>query len=175
MVKRKPIQHEGKETVFWELIDGQQRMTTIFIILTHLLNKPYFTLRYETRQESSQFLNGLVQLNYTEQAPKFSHIDNHYFYQAYKIVHDWFKTKSQEKKDIWRDKLLHKTKVIWYMVRSDHNKDSQQHSIEIFTRLNQGKIALTDAELIKALFLQRVIKAYNHPEIAKQKQFEMAS
>lgn len=61
------------------------------------------------------------------------------------------------------------------MVRSDHNKDSQQHSIEIFTRLNQGKIALTDAELIKALFLQRVIKAYNHPEIAKQKQFEMAS
>ena len=61
------------------------------------------------------------------------------------------------------------------MVRSDHNKDSQQHSIEIFTRLNQGKIALTDAELIKALFLQSVMKAYHHPEIAKQKQFEMAS
>jgi uncharacterized protein with ParB-like and HNH nuclease domain len=40
VVKRKPIQHEGKETVFWELIDGQQRMTTIFIILSHLLNKP---------------------------------------------------------------------------------------------------------------------------------------
>ena len=175
VVKRKPIQHEGKESVFWELIDGQQRMTTIFIILSHLLNKPYFTLRYETRQESSQFLNDLVQLNYTEQAPKFSHIDNHYFYQAYKTVHDWFATKSQEKKDIWRDKLLHKTKVIWYMVRSDHNKDSQQHSIEIFTRLNQGKIALTDAELIKALFLQSVMKAYHHPEIAKQKQFEMAS
>ena len=46
VIKRKPIQHEGKETVFWELIDGQQRMTTIFIILSHLLNKPYFTLRY---------------------------------------------------------------------------------------------------------------------------------
>ena len=152
VVKRKPVQHEGKESVFWELIDGQQRMTTIFIILSYLLNKPFFTLRYETRTESSQFLNDMVQLNHIEQAPELSHIDNHYFYQAYKTAQDWFKTKSQEERDIWRDKLLHKTKVIWYMVLNNHKKDSQQHSIEIFTRLNQGKIALTDAELIKALF-----------------------
>lgn len=44
VVKRKT---EGTQ-YYWELIDGQQRMTTIFIILTYLTNEQYFSLRYDT-------------------------------------------------------------------------------------------------------------------------------
>ena len=56
----------------------------------------------------------------------------------------------------WKSKLLKNTKVIWYAVRNNENEDFRKQSIEIFTRLNQGKIPLTDAELLKALFLQNV-------------------
>lgn len=43
---------------------------------------------------------------------------------------------------------------IWYNV-TDEIKNDEKKAIEIFTRLNIGKIQLTDAELIKALFLKK--------------------
>ena len=42
-------------------------------------------------------------------------------------------------------------RVIWYEV----SDEEQSSSIDIFTRLNIGKIPLTNAELIKALLLRR--------------------
>ena len=44
---------------------------------------------------------------------------------------------------------MNSTKIIWYEVNEEID------SIDIFTRLNIGKIPLTSAELIKALFLFR--------------------
>ena len=46
------------------------------------------------------------------------------------------------------DVLLHKVKFIWY--ETDDPKP-----INVFTRLNIGRIPLTPAELIKALLLNR--------------------
>lgn len=45
-------------------------------------------------------------------------------------------------------------KFIWYNVTKDIKSDEKK-AIDIFTRLNSGKILLTDAELIKALFLKQ--------------------
>ena len=45
--------------------------------------------------------------------------------------------------------LLNKTKVIWFQL-ADHEKP-----VEAFTRLNVGKIPLSDDELIRALFLRQ--------------------
>ena len=42
-----------------ELIDGQQRMTTIFIILS-FLQKEKFDIDYQTRRASSWFLSNIV-------------------------------------------------------------------------------------------------------------------
>lgn len=36
----------------WEVIDGQQRLTTIFLILKYLESDNPYTLEYETRTES---------------------------------------------------------------------------------------------------------------------------
>lgn len=168
VVKRKT---EGTQ-YYWELIDGQQRMTTIFIILTYLNNEQYFSLRYETRLSSTDYLNRLAEL--TEN--NLPTIDAHYFFTAYQAVKKWFEKKGTEfNRQHWKDKLLHHTKVIWYAVRVDRQQDSKKQSIEIFSRLNQGKIPLTDAELIKALFLQKIAKAYDDDHLAIQKQTEMAN
>lgn len=47
------------------------------------------------------------------------------------------------------NKLQNYVTIIWYEV------DDDEDSVNIFTRLNIGKINLTNAELVKALFLSR--------------------
>ena len=44
-------------------------------------------------------------------------------------------------------KFTDNVKVIWYEV------DDSENAIKLFERLNIGKIALTSAELVKAMFL----------------------
>lgn len=178
VVKRTKFVEQSKGQYYWELIDGQQRMTTIFIILSYLNKEKFFDLRYETRKESTDFLNQLSQLTESDIKIPLKTIDSHYFFEAYKAIEQWFlkrETDESFSRNDWQSKLLNSTKVIWYAVRSKENEESRNQSIEIFTRLNQGKIPLTDAELLKALFLQNVIKAYEIPEVAVQKQIEMAN
>jgi len=178
VVKKTTLIEQKSTQYYWELIDGQQRMTTIFIILSYLNKDKFFHLRYETRNESTIFLNQLSQQTKTNTDFLPGTIDSHYFFEAYQAVEEWFTNKTKDPTfslNVWKSKLLNNTKVIWYAVRSNQKEDCRKQSIEIFTRLNQGKIPLTDAELIKALFLQNVVKAYEISEVAVQKQIEMAN
>ena len=72
---------------------------------------------------------------------------------AYETVENWFETKVEENEEYSLETemttyLLRHCKVIWYEVDEDVDAES------IFTRLNIGKIPLTNAELIKALLLR---------------------
>ncbi|MNP95933.1 hypothetical protein D3C85_84980 [compost metagenome] len=143
-----------------ELIDGQQRMTTIFIILS-FLQKEKFDIDYQTRRASSWFLSNIVSKNeidlkdwnlfkrkeYFEENRKIviNNIDNFHFFNAYNVIENWFSLEIDKEK--FYDKLLNNTKVIWYQA------DEGVRSQEIFARINIGKIPLTNSELIKALFL----------------------
>jgi hypothetical protein len=136
----------------WNVIDGQQRLTTIYLIL-HYLNQgyaesrrtPLFGLSYQTRPDSAAFL--LNQLGINDNKADRSNIDFWHISEAYKSIDKWF-SEVDVTFDLNRfeSKFKHSTQVIWYETES---KDE----IAIFTRLNIGKIKLTDAELIKALFL----------------------
>lgn len=44
----------------WEVIDGQQRLTTLFIILSVLEEKSLYSIEYETRNDSKDFLKNLI-------------------------------------------------------------------------------------------------------------------
>jgi hypothetical protein len=149
----------------WELIDGQQRLTSIFIILS-FLQKERFEIEFETRPKSKEFLDSL--------SNKFddSNIDFFHISKAFELVNNWFNEKEKKGVRYIKDKfnltLLESTKVIWYQVNDGTDP------IGIFTRINIGKIPLTNAELIKALFL----KSDNFgkdPERAYLKQIEIAS
>jgi hypothetical protein len=82
-------------------------------------------------------------------------IDFYYISQAYQTIHEWVQRYTIRKgKDLdtgeFQSKLKTYCQVIWY------EPDLTSDSIDLFTRLNVGKIPLTNAELIKALFLSSV-------------------
>lgn len=136
-----------------ELIDGQQRCTTIYLILQYL-GQHLFDITYQTREQSAEFLTKIATLGisgeWNDWVASYSekdNVDNYHFFQAYRTIQDWFAEKSEDEKNCFLEKLLSKTKVIWYEVTGKID------SIELFTRINSNKIPLTEAELIKALFL----------------------
>ena len=131
----------------WELIDGQQRLTTLLIILKYYNNniyrnpKPTFQLEFETRKSSKNFLDTI------NQDQKEENIDYYHICIASAVIEKWFV--GREKIEIFYDSIVSDTKIIWYQVSNDTD------AIDIFTRINMGKIPLTNSELIKALFLKQ--------------------
>lgn len=138
----------------WEVIDGQQRLTTVFLILKNLelqIDKDQKNIKrvhYETREESEKFLNDIKE----DDAKK--NIDFYHIVQANNVIKQWFKDKANKTefatpKAKFATTFITDTKVIWYVINDGSD------SYDIFTRLNIGKIQLTNAELIKALFLKK--------------------
>lgn len=135
----------------FELIDGQQRLTTLYLIYVYMnkasngfMNEPSFTLSYETRSESAAFLKN------PDDSKKDENIDFFFIYNAYKTIEDWFLQKEKLQSTLTNiNKYFDEcVKIIWYEVPDTEN------SIDLFTRLNIGKIPLTSSELVKALFLR---------------------
>ena len=126
----------------WEVIDGQQRLTTIFILMRCLgITDMHYTLKYETRSGSEQFLSGNLEMN--EENIDYFHISS-----AKQAISEWLKDKDCFSIKDFKEKLLEKVNFIWY-------ESVDEDPIKVFTRLNIGKISLTNSELIKALFLNR--------------------
>lgn len=172
----------------WELVDGQQRLTTIRILFSYLikvhlkgetLNKEYgldiFKLDYETREGTELFLNS-DDLGSTHNA----NIDFHFISEAYNTIKEWFESK--EKQKAIRESIIRTlvcdfenreaegiVQVIWYEI------EKKKNPIDTFIRINLGKISLTNAELIKALFLQERNFGNDLNELAKLRQLEIAN
>ena len=136
------------------LIDGQQRLTTIHIILSFL--KPVATLLgkdilyeldYETRPDSREYLKNINSAKADE------NIDYYHIYHAYKAVHDWFADKDGTFKMEFvktlsaTNEVGKNVKFVWYEIE-------EEDAVNVFTRINIGKIPLTNAELVKALFIR---------------------
>lgn len=148
------VVRETKNTGEWELIDGQQRLTTIYLILLYLkeilsiLGKAPYSLQYETREDSGAFLKA-IDCTKKEQNIDYFHICN-----AYEAITEWFNKQDGTYKIKFLQTLLNdddtgkNVKVIWYNVKEKIDP------VEVFTRLNIGKIPLTNAELVKALILR---------------------
>lgn len=171
------LQTDGEKNVFYclqpivlykdeqareNLLDGQQRLTTIYLLLSYLdsrrreegYDKSLFRLEYATREDSADFL--AEKLFAAEDSEVASNVDYYYMRAAYGYIKDWFT--QAPKYPGAAGKLIPllldedgkgpNVRVIEYHIEDDSDP------IDVFLRLNQGKIPLTDAELTKALFLQ---------------------
>ena len=136
----------------FELIDGQQRLTTLFLIYKYMmsLQLPFslnYSIEYEIRTNSKIVLNGIS----VDDSSNAKDIDEYFIQEAYNTINEWFNL--QQNKPLAAinlyKKLSETINVIWYEI-----SDSED-AISLFTRLNIGKIPLTNAELVKAIFLSR--------------------
>lgn len=156
----------------YELIDGQQRLTTIFLIQRHLMKflpqaEVKYTLDYSTRERSAAYLREI------KEEQKKDNIDFFHMYSASSAIAKWFDSQPDQTNAAIKlySAFNDKVEVIWYEVESKEDKvKDEKESIELFTRLNIGKIPLTNAELVKALFLSQ---DENH--LKYEKQIEIAT
>lgn len=139
----------------WELIDGQQRLTTLYLILHYMQQQGWkktgvpYSLRYQTRTASQAYLNTL------DKASHNINIDFYHLYRAHRRIAAWFRRQGDEFAQENAASTLHSylfksVRVIWYKAPAN------TVTTELFTRLNIGRIPLTDAELIKAALLSAV-------------------
>ena len=139
----------------WEVIDGQQRLTTMLLILNRLMKKL-------SEDDRDYFSGKLYDIKYTnrpqldfENPNAVDNIDSFYLFEAKATIDNWFNERKGKNLDGFKGVLLFgdnpkQTKFIWYAI---DDKYVEVDSINIFNRLNNGKIGLTSAELIKALFI----------------------
>ncbi len=148
----RPCKYYDKDA--WEVLDGQQRLTTLLLILKRLMRK----LSEDDREAFEPMLYKIVYtnrpaLNFDNPNPA-DNIDSYYLSEAKEVIDDWFKQNQRTNLDGFKGSLLYdqkrQVKLIWYAIDAT-SKDRE--NINIFNRLNKGKIALTSAELIKALFI----------------------
>lgn len=140
----------------YEVVDGQQRLTTIYILLTYLkdmvamLGKARFQINFETRSEANEPFLQHIDLDRAKENVDFFHIC-----EAYKAIESWFSRRDPMHKlkllqhFLNDDESGRNVKVIWFELAENDDP------VAAFTRLNVGKIPLTNDELIRALFLRR--------------------
>lgn len=150
----------------WNVVDGQQRLTTIFLILSVLEMQDLYEIEYQTRKGSKDFLKNITEKDKDE------NIDFFHMYLVHDTIKKWFKNNVVDKEK-FKETLLEKVNFIWYQISSEEEDFNHKSAIAAFTRLNIGKIPLTDAELIKALFLNRSNFSCSSVELDK-KQREIA-
>lgn len=173
---------------WFEVIDGQQRLTTIILILSSLkeaisilgLPTDLYELKYQ--RESKVFNVARFLNNISDSKIDDSFIDFFYMGSAFNTIVKWLKDNNVNKGDFCNALLKHdlddnqdnsrdkanNVRFIWY-------ESVDEDPIKVFTRLNIGKISLTNAELIKALFLNRSNFGEKDLEHLKLRQQEIAS
>lgn len=172
-----PVVVKNVNTVY-ELIDGQQRMTTLYLIMKYL--HTYIDIKYSIEYTTRKSENGhigskelLEKIDNIDLTSTSYNIDELFIKKSYSIIKEWFND-DKRKMMSFATKLQQYVTIIWYEV------DDCEDSVSIFTRLNIGKINLTNAELVKALFLSRGRKdsegryAGNPYGIEEKKQHEIA-
>ena len=147
----------GQDVEAYEVLDGQQRLTTMLLILK------FITQNLLSPMQSKMYIGRLYDIVYTNR-PQLDfdnpcasdNIDSYYLSEAKEVIENWFTEQVEANQNLndFIGTLLYnqkrQVKIIWYEIDKD-SKDLV--SISIFNRLNKGKISLTSSELIKALFI----------------------
>ena len=165
---------DGMQVDAWEVLDGQQRLTTLRLILMFIFE--YGLMPLEKKKFTSDKIYNLTytnrpQLDFENPKPQ-DNIDSYYLAVAKAAIENWFTNHIDDGViTSFKDCLLlpnksKQVKFIWYVVSEEKQAIE---SIQVFNRLNKGKISLTSSELIKALLImdRNIVSDYDRVEADK--------
>lgn len=151
------------------VIDGQQRLTTLFILISYLqrnmkdkiISPSANILKYSIRESSDKFLHESVltgniwdnDIDINTARTK----DQFYIMAVAKAIQDWFSKNYLETKTVLDDLVLIVNKV------PPGNEET------VFASLNGGKVDLDGADLVRAILITRAAKQ-KYPSILSREQ-----
>ena len=148
------LKKSNKNDDTWNVLDGQQRLTTIKLIASFLkMDKDYcLDISYDTREKTKDFLDNIS--NKKEEDVGTS-MELYYIFHAYEVIKAWFQ-KDTKKINAIRNVLFEKERTRF--VVQEMNSDDDE--AKTFQNINQGRIPLSCSELIKALFLGHIFESH---------------
>ena len=147
------LKKSNKNDDTWNVLDGQQRLTTIKLIASFLkMDKDYcLDISYDTREKTKDFLDNIS--NKKEEDVGTS-MELYYIFYAYEVI----KEKDTEKIDAIRNVLFEKERTRFVVQEMNIDDDEAK----TFQNINQGRIPLSCSELIKALFLGHIFESHKN-------------
>lgn len=158
-----------KDAWCMNVIDGQQRLTTLFILLSYLqrnmkdkvISSSANILKYSIRESSDQFLRdsilaGSIWENSIDTNSAHSK-DQYYMMIVADAIQNWFRDNELETKTVLDDLVL--------IVNEVRPGDEET----VFASLNGGKVDLDGADLVRAILITRAAKQ-KYPTIISREQ-----
>lgn len=158
-----------KDSWCMNVIDGQQRLTTLFILLSYLqrnmkdkiISPSANILKYSIRETSDKFLcdsilTGIIWDNAIDTNAAHTK-DQFYIMAVADAIQDWFRENKLETKTVLDDLVL--------IVNEVRPGDEET----VFASLNGGKVDLDGADLVRAILITRAAKQ-KYPSIISREQ-----
>lgn len=151
----------------FNVVDGQQRLTTLTLLLSYLDEKQLVAQKVRfpknsIRQQTNLFLQEII-TNEDVEFPdedwdyfvsgekEYDHQDISYLYRGFQTIAEWFDAYTGDIRE-FKDKLLHHVKLIINLIESSSSEE------KIFGNLNSKRVPLDGADLIRAMLITRVAK-----------------
>jgi uncharacterized protein with ParB-like and HNH nuclease domain len=155
----------SKTSSVFNVVDGQQRLTSLVLLLSYLNQKELAKgkVRFpenSIRQETNKFLNEIISVDasnilnkewedFIEEFPDFDHQDIFYLFTAYQAIDIWFNTSKVDSAEFTK-KLLNHVRLIANSISDDSKEE------KIFGNLNSKRVPLDGSDLVRAILITRV-------------------